>query len=405
VTPRSLFVRHLTRPQRRLIWLLVGVAIVACGAVLVRSDFFLPTAPRARPELQRVLDRLVTGRDRIAPGVTAYVANSHGTWVGSAGLANVTTVEPMRPDARMRLESVSKAWTATLILQLVGEGRMRLDDTVARWLPGLLPYGNRITVRELLNHTSGLIDSNDIGRDPMQYLSQVRDPALRGELLRVERRLIADPAFQFPALLWVRFAAALPLLSRPGTSYHYSNIGYKVAGMIAERVSGMPLPSLYERRIIEPLGLASAAFDPQGDITGPHASGYLVQANGKLIEATAWGTGGGGAEAAIVADAQDEARFLTALMQGRLLSPAQLAAMKTPASAIGSDYALGFVVEPSGCGGTVYQHNGGGAGFKTSVFVSGDGTRVAVLLLNGNTLDGRADTLAHAAADRLYCGG
>ncbi len=133
------------------------------------------------------------------------------------------------------------------------------------------------------------------------------------------------------------------------------------------------------------------------------AHGRQATAHGELIEATAWYTGGGGAEAAVVSDARDEARFLTALMQGKLLGPAQLAAMKTPDSAIGSDYALGLVVEPSGCGGTVYTHNGGGPGFKTSVFVSGDGTRVAVLLLNGNTPDSRADTAASAAAKRLYC--
>jgi D-alanyl-D-alanine carboxypeptidase len=384
---------------------LVGLAVVACGAGLVRREVFSPTVVAARPELQRILDRLALGRERVSPGAAAYVTGPHGTWLGAAGLANVTTVEPMRPDTRIRLESVSKAWLAAVILQLVGEGRMGLDDTVARWLPGLLPDGNRITVRELLDHTSGLIDSNDIGGDPPYYLSQVQSPTLRTELQRVEQRLLADPAFQFPARLWVEFAAALPLLWPPGTHYDYSNIGYKVAGLIAERVTGEPLASLYRQHIFEPLGLASAAFNPQGPIAGPHAHGYLVQSNGELIDATAWGTGGGGSEAAIVSDARDEARFLTALMQDALLHPAQLAEMKTPDSAIGSDYALGFVVQPSHCGGIVYTHNGDGAGFKTSVFVSGDGSRVAVLLLNGNTLGSRAKNIAAAAANRLYCNG
>ena len=95
---------------------------------------------------------------------------------------------------------------------------MRLDDTVERWLPGLLPSGNRITVRQLLNHTSGLIDNNDIGRAPAEYLAQVGDPALRARLVQVERRWAADPELRFPARLWVEFAAALPLLSAPGTS-------------------------------------------------------------------------------------------------------------------------------------------------------------------------------------------
>ena len=83
----------------------------------------------------------MSGPKRIAPGVTAYVSGPHGTWVGSAGIANVKTGEPMRPAARMRLESVGKLWTATLMLRLVQERKLSLDDTVAHWLPGLLPYG------------------------------------------------------------------------------------------------------------------------------------------------------------------------------------------------------------------------------------------------------------------------
>lgn len=382
--------------------LLAALLLLVAGAVvLVRAELFSAAPPSPRPDLQRTLDRLVEGSRRIAPGATAYVRGPLGTWVGSAGVANVTTGEPMHPDARMRLESVSKAWTATVILQLVGEGRMRLGDTVARWLPGVLPYGGRITVRQLLNHTSGLIDNNDIGRDPARYIRQVRDPALRAELLRVAGRSAENPALRFPALLWARFAAALPLLSTPGTRYHYSNIGYEIAGMIAEKAGSSPLPGLYRERLIRPLALTSAAYDPQGEIRGPHPRGYRVEPDGTLVDATAW-HGGIGAEGGIVADAADEGRFLTALMSGRLLRAAELAALKT-APAIGSSYALGLTVDRTTCTGIAYQHNGGGPGFKTSTFVSGDGTRVAVLLLNGDTVDNRADVTAYAAAKRLYC--
>ena len=355
-----------------------------------------------RPELQKVLVRLVTGA-ALAPGATAYVSGPNGTWGGSAGIANLKTGEPMPLNARMRLESVSKAWTATLILQLAGEGKLRLDDAVAHWLPGLLPYGKLISIRQLLNHTAGLTDNNDIGADPDSYIRQVRDAGLRAELLATEKRVRTNPALDYSPMLWVRFVAALPLRSTPGSQYHYSNIGYEIAGLIAEKVSGKSLPALYDERIIKPLKLKSAAYNPQGSITGQHPRGYLRQPDGTLIDVTAW-HGGIGAEGGIVASAHDEARFLQALMQGKLLGPQQLGAMKTTDTALGSSYALGLVVDRTPCG-VAYQHNGGGAGFKTSVFVSGDGARVAVLLLNGNNGHTDADSTVYAAAKRLYCAG
>jgi D-alanyl-D-alanine carboxypeptidase len=374
--------------------LVVAGAVTACG---LGGD-----SSSGRPELQRVLDDLVEGDDRVAPGATAYVAGPEGVWTGFAGLADVDAGLAMPPDARMRLESVSKAWTATLILQLVGEGRMGLDDTVETWLPGLLPDGERITVRQLLDHTSGLIDTNDVGRNPVAYIRRVRDPQLRAELEEAARGVREDPAHQFSPTLWIRLAAALPFLSEPGSTYHYSNIGYEVAGAIAERVGGAPLARLYRERISEPLSLASVAYDPRGDIEGPHAVGYAMPEPGEPTEATAWYTGGLGAEGGIVSNATDEARFLTALMRGELLRSEELEAMKTP-SAASADYGLGLVRGPTGCAGIAFGHGGGGAGFKTSVLVSPDGERVAVLLLNGNTTDGRADEEAKAAALELFC--
>jgi D-alanyl-D-alanine carboxypeptidase len=358
---------------------------------------------RERTELQSVLDPLVTGPSMAAPGATAYVSGPHGTWSGAAGLANVKTGELMRPDARMRLESVSKLWTATLILQLAGEGRLRLDDTVAKHLPGLLPYGNRITIRELLNHTSGMIDNNDLSRDPLSYIKLVKDSALHAQLLSLYRRVQEDPGTTFSPLLWIRFAAWIPLLSKPNTQFHYSNIGYETLGLIATRTAGEPLGTLYRERIAKPLGLTSVAYDPQGDIAGPHPVGYSID-GGKPVAATAWGTGGVGAEGGIVASARDEARFLVALMQGKLLKPAQLTALKTvtPAAAA-SPYGLGTGVDPSGCAGTAYGHNGGGLAFSSSVFVSEDGKRVAVLLLNGRATDNSSDLPVHAAMNELYC--
>ena len=131
---------HAYRP-----YLLVFLATLMAAAVFVVA--FRPaemTRTTERADLQGLIAALLRAYP-VAPGVTAYVAWPGGSWSGAAGLADVATRRPMRSDDRMRLESVSKAWTATLLLQLAGEGKLSLDDTVSRWLPGLLPHGNRIT--------------------------------------------------------------------------------------------------------------------------------------------------------------------------------------------------------------------------------------------------------------------
>ncbi len=373
----------------------IVVAVAIVGALVVR-----PKENEHEAELQQVLEDLVAGPNRIAPGATAYVAGPNGVWTGAAGVANVWTGERMQPDARMRLESVSKAWTAALVLRLVAQGRLRVDDTVERWLPGLLPYGDEITVRELLDHTSGMVDSNDIVRDPGRYLADLDDPELEAKVDEVVDRLSSDPAYEFSPRLWVEVAAATDLLSEPGTAFHYSNIGYMVAGLVVERAGGLDLATQFEREIVEPLDLAGAAYDPGADIGGEHVSGYLVDADGRLTDTTRW-TGGLGANGGIVSSAADEARFLQALMRGDLLGRDELRALETPSPF--SNYGLGIGINHEACSDPAYGHNGGGDGFASSVYVSPDGKRVAVLLLNGRTEGGVGDVTAFNAMRRLFC--
>ena len=361
------------------------------------TDTFLPphrsSAGADRPELQAILDSLVVDRGRIAPGATAYVLDERGAWLGAAGVADVQSGKPMPVDARVRLESVSKIWTGVLIHQLAEEGKLRLSDRVERWLPGLLPYGDRITVAQLLTHTSGLIDNNDVAKNPDAYIADVTDPALKKQLLRVKRRLEQTPMLEFSPLLWVELAAYQPLLAEPGTLYHYSNIGFEILGLIAARAGGRSIESLYRERLFEPLELRNTAYDPQGPIAGEHARGYAVASGGPLRDLTA-AHAGIGAEGAVVSNAEETARFLVALMQGELVGPEQLELMKTSGFWSGGD--------PTGCGDVAYGHSGGGAAFKTNVWVSGDGRRVAVLLLNGRG-DAAADARAEAAMIGLYC--
>lgn len=296
----------------------------------------------------------------------------------------------------MRLESVSKIHTAAVVLALKQRGLLRADDTVERWLPGLLPYGGRITIRQLLTMRSGMIDTNDVARRPAHYLADVGDARLRARLASLARRLGADPTLEVSPKWWVEWAAWEPLLFEPGTDSHYSNIGYEVLGLIAARAGSASLPALYRTLIFEPLGLDETAYDPQGPIAGPHAQGYLFGA-GEPVDTTdshaAIGAGGG-----IVSNAEETAAFLTALMQGKLLGRSQVAGMQGPDLWRGG--------QPTGCAGAAYGWSGGGNGYKTNVWVDAQGTRVAVLLLNarhGGDVQAYADERAASALGRLYC--
>ncbi len=301
----------------------------------------------------------------------------------------------------MRLESVSKIYTAALILQLAQDGKLRVGDTVARWLPGLLPYGNRITIRELLTMSSGLIDNNDLRNASASvqrtYLARVKDAKLRAQLLATLARVEEDQAAVVSETFWIRWAAWQPLLFTPGGGFHYSNIGYDILGLIAARAGGKPLAALYRERIFQPLGLHATAYDPQGPMSGPHAQGYGIEPNGMQAETTDWHWGVG-AEGGIVSNAKDTAAFLTALMRGKLLDRQQLTQMK------GENFWLGGTF--SGCADEAYGWSGGGSGYKTDVWVNDDGSRVAVLLLNArhyDTAQPEADQAAHDALALLYC--
>jgi D-alanyl-D-alanine carboxypeptidase len=391
------------RRRRWLLWCAVSL-VVALGAVLAVDRLFFAQGthtcdavagpPSSRPGLQRQLDAAVSGERPLAPGATAAVAGPNGRWTGAAGVSDLDGCMPMRPDARMRLESITKIYTATLILQLAEDGKLDVDDTVEHWLPGLLPYGDQITIRQLLTMRSGMIDSNDY---TSASLAHVRDARVRSQLQATFDRAADDPTAEIAPIWWIRWAAWQPLQSLPGAEAHYSNIGYDVLGLIAARAGGEPLEALYRERIFAPLGLRATAYDPQGPIAGPHARGYGIEPDAGTFDTSDWhwGVGAGGG---IVSDARDTATFLSALMRGRLLERRWVRAMQGP------DLWLGAATAP--CAVSAYGWSGGGSGYKTDAWVDGDGTRVAVVLLNARHLGTDQPAGDQAAGDlmaRLYC--
>jgi CubicO group peptidase (beta-lactamase class C family) len=239
------------------------------------------------------------------------------------------------------------------------------------------------------------MDDNDVnGPDALAgYLANVQDPDLRSRLTDTAARALADPASEVPPMLLIELAAWQPLLFEPGTQQRHSNIGFNIAGMIAERASGTDLGTLLRDRIFVPAGLDETAFDPQGPISGPHASRYTRDGR-EWTDVTAE-HGGKGADGRIVTDAADTAKFLTRLMAGEVLGREQLVRLQGDAFWGGGS--------ASGCAGTAFDAVGAGAGFRAHVIVDRRGTRVAVLLLNGRAGDAAVDRAAADAALQLYC--
>jgi D-alanyl-D-alanine carboxypeptidase len=361
----------------------VALGVLAQGA---------SAAPGDTAALQKALDQVVAAG---TPGALLLVRDGNKTTRIASGLANVAGKVPARPDDRFRIGSITKTFVATVVLQLVGEGKLSLDDTVDDVLPGKLRGGAAITVRQLLQQTSGLHD----------YLSdpKVIAPYLRGNLGYVwtPQKLLA-------------LANAHSANFAPGTKWEYSNTNYLVLGLIVEAVTGNPLAAELRRRVFEPAGLRSTTFDSKPTIAGRHMHGYVLD-NKKLSDASVISPTPAWAAGAITGTAEDVARFFRALLQGRLLKADLLAEMQKtrPMDSPGDAYGLGLwrtpamrlSATPFPCG-PAWGHNGNYVGYQTNAFNSRDGKRQFVLFVNR---DEEALTLPlvkamYAVASKAYCG-
>lgn len=303
------------------------------------------------------------------PGAIGLARQGSQVTITASGLADVATQTPMAPGDRVRVGSMTKTFVATVVLQLVAEHRLSLDDTVARWLPGLVPGGAGITVQELLQHTSGIYSYSD---EPGFV------PALFSDPTRVWR----------PAEL-VRIAVAHSPLFPPGTSFAYSNTDYVLLGMIIQAATGHPVDQQLQARIFTPLGLRDTYFPyVNPHLRTPYAHGYLLGRPGATgpVDSTVFSPSWAGAAGGIVSTAADLARFYTALLSGRLLPTAQLQQMMTTIPA-GQDLGYGLGVESVQlpCGGTAYGHQGSFFGYYSNAFTTTGGASQAVVLVNADS--------------------
>ena len=290
------------------------------------------------------------------PGILARVQDPHRAPRSyTAGVGDLATGAALRPAAQFRIGSITKTFVATVVLQLVGEGRLRLDEPVARHLPGLLAGGDRITVRQLLNHTSGL---PDYAGDPELFAGIVENRVWE------PRELVA-------------LAQKHPQLFPPGSAWSYSNTNYIVAGRLVEAVTGRPLGRELDRRIFTPLRLDHTSFPARtAHLTGYHAHGYLSPepvptVDGPRLDVTGYNPSHAWAAGAIVSNAVDLSTFFRTLLEGRLLSPRLLREMQTTVAQDPTDpastfrYGLGLERINDPCGAN-WGHRGSIYGYQST---------------------------------------
>jgi D-alanyl-D-alanine carboxypeptidase len=324
------------------------------------------TAAAPYPDVRQILDRL-TAADG-APGALAEVSDAHGHTVMTSGVADVKTHAPVPRDSRFRIGSTTKMFTATVVLQLVAERRVVLDAPVERYLPGVIRgHGNNgrsITVRQVLQHTSGLPD----------YLTYLTPQAV-----------LKDPLAHHDTRDLVNIALAHHRTFKPGEGWRYSNTDYLVAGMLIEKVTGQTYGEQIRRRVITPLGLHQT-YVP-GDATtipGPHPSGYVRPGeDAPLMDITAINPSVAGPAGGMISSGADLNRFMDALVRGRLLHPAQLREMmktRPTGDPDGRAYGLGLESRPLPCGGLYWGHTGDMLGYETVAGATVDGRQATVMV-------------------------
>ncbi|MFF0296852.1 serine hydrolase domain-containing protein [Kitasatospora sp. NPDC004614] len=367
----------------------VAATVTAVAAAVV-AGVLAPSAATAAPRpdsVQQRLDALV--KDDGMPAALATVKGRDGrTRTYTAGVGDLATKAKVPVDGQVRIASNTKMFTAVVVLQLVAEGKIGLDASVDTYLPGLVRGdgfdGRNITVRQLLQHTSGLpeyMNTGGIISDPKRY---------------VEPRELLDAALAQKA----HFA--------PGTQWEYNNTNYLLAGLIVQKVTGRPIGEEITKRVVERIGLRHTYFPLAGDMTihEAHPKGYLRGEDGSLTDYTELDPSWGWAAGAMVSTNTDLTRFYEALLGGRLLPAAQLAQMRTtvPAELLGAGvrYGLGLISRPLSCGGVSWGHGGAIPGYETFGGITDDGRAASIAV---TAFPGNGDAGAHAeqAVDEALC--
>ncbi|TDE46216.1 class A beta-lactamase-related serine hydrolase [Nonomuraea mesophila] len=334
--------------------------------------------------LERQLDNLV--KTKALSAALVRVSDQGKDWTAAAGYRDTTSRKPADPAGHFRIGSVTKTFVATVALQLADEGKLKLDDRVSKHLPGALPEGSPITVRQLLGHSSGLFDYAGAG--------------IPGWSLR-DFRPVESRYDQTPEEL-LAVGLSKPPYFKPGQGRRYSNTNYVVAAMLIEKLTGRPYADAITSRILRPLRLTHTSLPGHRQtVPRPHARGYVLH-KGKMVDATRINPSLEYGAGEMISTTADLSRFLDALLGGKLTSASGLKQMRaTRPAGDGLDYGLGLQKFGTTCGKSLYGHSGAIFGYLTYALRSDDGR---TLVLSGNPYSGAtpADAL-QKALDTTFC--
>lgn len=346
--------------RRWLAGLAGGVALAATATV----------TPAAGAQDERAATQAALNQYRSTvggPGAAVHAGNGDETWTLTSGTAKLFQNRPITPTDHFRNGSQTKTFTAAVVLQLVDEGLVGLDTPIERYLPGVVSGnydGNVITVRQLLQHTSGLA--------------------------RIGVGAKANPDGTYELAELVRATMDEPPLGAPGEGVDYSNAGYHVLGMLIEEITGQYVGDAVTERIIEPLGLEGTSFPAPGEraLAAPFVSGYQ---GGRIPPFFLWVDTTTSFEPSVYSAAgamqstlEDSVTFFRALLKGEIVSDAALAEMRRTVPQNGGigEMGLGLNEVPLSCGGTFWAKNGGVESGHTSTTAVTDDGRFASVVTN-----------------------
>jgi D-alanyl-D-alanine carboxypeptidase len=327
------------------------------------------------------IDKAVTGilsRTGVPSASIAVVKDGHIAYLKAYGDGRLDPKVPANTEMRYGIGSISKQFTATAVLMLVDEGKVSLDDPVGKYVPGLTD-GDKVTVRQILSHTSGYRDYW-----PQDYvMDEMLHPTTSQHILDK----------------WAR----TPLDFRPGDEWQYSNTGYTIAGLIVEKASGEPYMQFIRERIFKPLHMDTAAEDDTGPLAATDARGYMRYALGPLHPAPKEGAGWLFAMGGLAMSAHDLALWDIGQIDEKLLKPASYKAQRTAVilnNGKDSNYGLGVDVNFVGKR-LMLEHGGEISGFLSDNQVFPD-DRAAVVVLTSADFGGAQTSIAAAIDDVLF---
>jgi len=355
-----------------------GVAVLT---IFLSGITFSQTEAKLPQDLLSKIDLAaqdVLGQTGVPSASVAVVKDGAIVYLRAYGDARLEPKTPAKSEMRYSIGSISKQFTATSVLLLQEEGRLSLDDTVGKYIPNLT-RANEVTIRQLLSHTSGYQD----------YWPQDYVPPFMMQPITSDK--ILD--------MWAR----KPLDFDPGTRWQYSNTNYVIAGVIVEKVSGMPLLQFLQTRVFNPLGMKCVANIDQEKLGDTDATGYMRYGLGPLRQAPKEGKGWLFAAGELAMPTGDLARWDISIMDQKLLKPASYQDLETEVrlkSGVGTQYGLGVDVTMFS-EHRMLSHGGEVSGFTTQNNVFPD-DRVAVVVLTNQDAARASGDLARRISALLF---